>query len=91
MLIKIFYSFLLVLSTLFLSGCFTVPGKDRIVIINSFVNENLGCVRPLKQPINRVEYIPADQTLKAKVHYINQCMINYSWGRGWTDEQNFKN
>jgi hypothetical protein len=79
------------LSTLSFSGCFTVPGRDRIVAVNSFVNEDLGCIKPLGKPIDRVEYIPADQSLKSKVHYIDQCMINYSWGRGWTNEQNFKN
>jgi hypothetical protein len=89
--IQIFYSLLLILSTLSLSGCFTVPGKDRVIEVNSFVNEDLGCIKPLKNPVDRVEYIPADQSLKSKVHYIRQCMINYSCGRGWTDEQNFKN
>jgi len=86
--IRLFYSFLLILSTLSLFGCFTVPGKDRVVEVNSFVNEDLGCIKPVGKPIDRVEYIPADQSLKSKVHYIDQCMINYSWGRGWTDAVN---
>jgi hypothetical protein len=85
------YSLLYIISSLYLSGCFTVPGKDRIVTVDSCVNNNLGCIHPLNHPIERVEYIPADQSLKSKVHYIDQCMINYSWGRGWTDRQDFKN
>jgi hypothetical protein len=85
------YSTLFVISTLLLSGCFTVPGKDRIITIDSYVDGNSGCIRPLNHPIERVEYIPADQTLKSKVHYIDDCMINYSWGRGWTDKQDFQN
>jgi len=88
---RLFYSFLLMLSTLALSGCFTVPGNDRIVTVNSFVNEDLGCIKPLGKPIDRVEYIPADQSLKSKVHYIDQCMINYSWGRGWNNRTDFQN
>jgi len=81
----------LIISSLFLSGCFTVPGKDRVIVIDSYVNRDLGCIRPLKKPITKVEYIPANQSLKSKANYINQCMINYSWGRGWNNEQNFKN
>lgn len=78
-------------SSLFLSGCFTVPGKDRFVYIDSFVNEDLGCIRALPKPVEHLEYIPADQSLKSKFNYIQQCMINYSWGRGWTNRQDFKN
>jgi hypothetical protein len=85
------YSFLLIISTLCLFGCFTVPGDDRIITVNSFVNEDLGCIRPLCNPIDRVEYISANQSLKSKINYINRCMINYSWGRGWSDEQDVKN
>lgn len=79
------YSFLLILSTFLLVGCFTVPGKDRIITINSFANEDVGCIRPINKPIDRVEYIPANQCLKSKINYLNKCMINYSWGRGWND------
>lgn len=79
------YSFLIILSTLLLFGCFTVPGKDRIVTIDSVVDLGL-TVHPLDRPIDRVEYIPADQCLKSKINYLNKCMINYSWGRGWNDK-----
>ena len=87
---NIIYSLLFITSTL-LAGCFTVPGRDRLVSVNSYVNEELGCIHPLNHSIDRVEYIPAEQSLKSKIHYIDQCMINYSWGRGWTDRQDFKN
>jgi hypothetical protein len=85
------YVLMLGFSSLFLSGCFTVPGKDRFVYIDSFVNEDLGCIRALPKPVEHLEYIPADQSLKSKFNYIQQCMINYSWGRGWTNRQDFKN
>jgi hypothetical protein len=88
---KKIYAFCVILSSLFTSGCFTVPGKDRIITVNSYVNQDMGCIRPLDRPIEQVEYIPADQSLKSKVHYLDQCLINYSWGRGWTDKQDFQN
>ena len=85
------YVLMLSFSSLFLSGCFTVPGKDRFVYTDSFVNEDLGCIRPLSKPTERLEYIPANQSLKSKAQYINQCMINYASGHGWTNKQDFQN
>ena len=83
------YFWLIIFSTLLLTGCFTVPGKDRIITVNSAVNEDLGCIKILPKPVEYEEYIPADQSLKSKFNYINQCLINYSWGRGWTSTQDF--
>jgi hypothetical protein len=79
-----------------LTGCFTVPGKDRVVTIIGYVDniEGPGCyapIKPLRRPIDKVSYIPADQSLKSKLTYLQDCLINYSWGRGWTDKQNFEN
>jgi len=82
----------LTISSLFFTGCFTVPGKDRIITVDSCIN-NQGATanHPLNYPTEYVEYIPADQSIKAKLRYINQCMINYSWGSGWNDRTDFKN
>ena len=77
------YALMLTFSSLILTGCFTVPGKDKIVIIDSYINTSVGPINPLSKPIEQIEYIPSDQSLKSKVHYINQCLINYSWGRGF--------
>jgi hypothetical protein len=90
---KVFYIALICIS---LTGCFTVPGKDRIVTTIGYIDsiESPNCypaIKPLSRPVDRVEYIPADQSLKSKFNYIHECMINYSWGRGWTDRQNFNN
>ena len=88
------YSLLLIISSFFISGCFTVPGKDRIVTTQFILigdPNHVQPLRPLKHPIDRVEYILADQSFRSKLNYINQCMINYSWGRGWTDRQYFQN
>jgi len=87
------YSILIIFSSLFLTSCFTIPGKDRIVTVDSYINEDISCIRPLSRPIDTVEYIPADQSLRSKINYINQCMINYSWGRGWNNktDQDFQN
>ena len=89
--IKRTYSCCIIFSTLLLSSCFTIPGTDRIVVIDSYINKNTSCVQPLPHTVDRIEYIPADQSLSSKVHYIDQCMINYSWGRGWTSKQDFQN
>jgi len=80
-----------VLFSIFLQGCFTVPGTDRITTVTSCVNEDLGCIRPRNKLTERVEYIPANQSFKSKVNYLHDCLINYSWGRGWTNKQNFEN
>jgi hypothetical protein len=93
------FSMKIIYTTLFcllLTGCFTVPGKDRITTTVGYIDniEGPGCyapIRPLASPITTVTYIPADQSFKSKVNYVRQCMINYSWGRGWTDKQNFTN
>lgn len=84
------YLHLLIISSLFLSGCFTIPGKDRFIYTDSFVNEDLGCIRPLPNPIEQIEYISTkDQSFWAKARYINQCMINYSHGQGWNNRTDF--
>ena len=88
---KIYITFLVISSSLLFQGCFTVPGKDRIITVSSFVNQDLGCIKPIQQQPGKVEYIPADQSLKSKINYIEKCANNYSWGRGWTDRQDFQN
>lgn len=85
------YSLLLILSSILSTGCFTIPGRDRIITFDSYVNQNVSCIRPLSKPVEQVEYIPADQSFKSKLNYINQCMINYSWGRGWNNRTDFQN
>ena len=84
------YSLLPAIASILLQGCFTIPGKDRIVQIDG-INEDLGCIKPLNRSIEHVEYVPADQTFYSKVSYINQCMINYSHGQGWNNRQYFEN
>jgi hypothetical protein len=86
---KRIYFWFIIFSTCLLAGCFTVPGRDRVITVTGVVNEDLGCIKVLPKPIEREEYIPADQSLKSKINYVNQCLINYSWGRGWTSKQDF--
>jgi hypothetical protein len=85
------YTFVLIFTSLFLTGCFTVPGKDRIVTVESYVNTDLCCIRPIDNPVDQVEYIPANQSFISKLNYIHNCMINYSHGQGWNDRQYFEN
>lgn len=85
------YSLLFVFSSIFLTGCFTVPGRDKIITFDSYVNRNVSCIQPLSKPISITTYVPADQSFKSKLNYINQCMINYSYGRGWNNCTNFQN
>lgn len=85
---KIYFGLVIFSSLFFLTGCFTVPGTDRVITVDSYVNRSLD-IQPLSKPINNIAYIPADQSLRSKLHYINQCMINYSWGRGWNNFTNF--
>lgn len=84
------YSLLPIMASVLLQGCFTIPGKDRIVQING-INEDIGCIKPLSKPMERVEYIPANQSFISKINYINQCMINYSHGQGWNNKRYFEN
>jgi len=83
------YSLILVISSFLLLGCFTVPGNDRIVTIRYIPDQHFNYIHPLNRPIDQVEYIPANQSFHSKLNYINECMINYSWGRGWNNRQDF--
>lgn len=80
-------------TSLFLAGCFTIPGRDRVVVIDSCINkQGVTANHPYQHPIAYDTYIPAvDQSLRAKVHYIDQCMINYSHGQGWNNRTDFQN
>jgi hypothetical protein len=70
--------------------CVTVPPIDRITSFDSRLPKEPTVVKPCT-PIVYVEQINRPQTLLSKINYINTCLINYSWGRGWTDKATFSN
>lgn len=76
---------------MFLQGCFTIPSEDKIYTIQSSLPITPTCVRPLPKPITIITCTQRDQSFRSKINYLNDCMINYSWGRGCTDKKDFNN
>jgi|694.fasta_scaffold02170_48 hypothetical protein len=70
------------------TGCITVPPTDKITSIDSQLPKEPTAIQP-HTPYVYVEQIDQPQTLSSKINYLNTCMINYSWGRGWTGKTTF--
>lgn len=74
-----------------LQGCFTIPPKDDIVSIGAILPSRPTVIKPLNSPIIYIKEYKQPQTFMDKLHYLNTCMVNYSWGRGWNNKTNFEN
>lgn len=83
--------FFICLICLFLSSCFTIPPKDNIITIQGILPHQPTSVAPLRNPVSHITEIPQPQTLVDKYRYTRECMINYSWGRGYTVREAFNN
>jgi hypothetical protein len=77
-----------IIISLILTGCITVPPIDKITSIDSQLPGEPTIIRP-HRPCVYIEQIDQPQTLSSKINYLNTCMINYSWGRGWTGKTTF--
>jgi hypothetical protein len=77
-----------IIVSLILTGCIIVPPIDKITSIDSQLPGEPTVIRP-HRPYVHIEQIDQPQTLSNKINYLNTCMINYSWGRGWTDRTTF--
>ena len=80
--------------SLLLCSCFTIPPKDGINVVYANISiPDPGCIpiHPLVKPIVYDTYTPRPQSIGDKYHYVKSCLINYSWGRSWTDKQDFNN
>jgi hypothetical protein len=77
-----------IIVSLILTGCITVPPTDKITSIDSQLPNEPTAIQP-HTPYVYVEQIDQPQTLSSKINYLNTCMINYSWGRGWTGKTTF--
>jgi hypothetical protein len=82
--------YILIFGCISVAGCVTVPPVDKITSIESVLPRTPTAIQP-QEPVTRVEQIDRPQTLSSKIDYINTCLINYSWGRGWTDKTQFSN
>ena len=80
---------ILIYGLITLQGCFTIPPIDQINTTYSTLPSTPTPIAPLSTPQTTVSQINRPQTLNDKLKYLNTCMINYSWGRGWTDKTNF--
>jgi len=83
--------FFICLITLILSGCVTIPPQDTIVTTSSCLPRTPTSITPFQKPMSYITETHRPQQITDQYHYVWSCMVNYGWGRGWVDKQNFNN